>query len=633
NDIPDFLNCFNRQKPQTIQVTELLPSKTALLLFYGISNFKNFSEDSKTYSLKNASSFSAGNPDAYDPEFRNKLTEWIDNEIALVLTESTNEDLRENTYAVIKSGDLESAQASLYSLADSVNKRRKSIPDSLNLFNPAEKDTVTFQGHFISRIVLEGFLPHLLGSNFSGITENYFSSVGNYIVFGNSRTAIQNFIIDSENKKTLSKNTSYQAFSENISSEANIYLYSAINKSTEIYKTYLGLKSAGELEKKKNILQKFEAAGIQFSSGSKGFYSTVFLKYNPSFKQETGTLWECPLDTTISTKPFTLINHKTKAKEILVQDDANKIYLISNTGKLIWTKQLNEKIMSEVTQVDVLKNDKLQMVFNTRSFIYMFDRNGNDMKGFPVKLRSPATNSISVIDYENNRDYRIFIATENKRIVCYQADGVQLTAFKFDKTQHPVYLPLQYFSAANKDHLCAVDVKGKAYILNRQGESRVNIESGKDYSRTWIISSDTLGNVNRLRLDGTRENIRFQDFETTPYFDYKDINNDRIKEFIFLTRNELKVFSQDRSLLFKYEFKDTVSAGSQFFLFPDESGKIGVVTQSTGEIYLFNNNGSLQAGFPLKGKTWFTITDLNNEGAYNLITGSPDNSVYVYQLQ
>jgi hypothetical protein len=331
---------------------------------------------------------------------------------------------------------------------------------------------------------------------------------------------------------------------------------------------------------------------------------------------------------------------------VLVQDDANKIYLISNTGKVIWTKQLHEKIMSEVIQVDVLKNNKLQMVFNTRSFIYMFDRNGNDMKGFPLKLKSQATNAVSVIDYENNRDYRIFIACENQRILSYKANGEPVSGFEADKTESPVYLPVQYFNTGNKDHLCAVDVKGKVYIFDRHGAIRIKmkeqlaqgirnfyVEAGKDYRRSYIVAADTLGNITRLSLSGDKEKMKFQDFETSPYFDYRDINNDKTKEYIFLGRKELKVFNADKSLLFNYEFGDEITQAPQFFLFPDGSGKIGVCSEASGELYLFNDNGSLFNAFPLKGKTTFSIGDMNNEGSFNLITGSADNSIYVYQLQ
>ena len=357
-------------------------------------------------------------------------------------------------------------------------------------------------------------------------------------------------------------------------------------------------------------------------------------------------MWEAKLDTTLSSKPYLVINHNTKAKEIFVQDDGYKIYLISNTGKILWTKQLSEKIMSDVTQIDCYKNDKLQIIFNTRSAIHLYDRNGNEIKGFPIKLKSPATNAISIVDYERNEDYRLFIATENKRIVCYKANGEQVTAFKFDKTENQVFVPIQYFNTPGKDHVCAIDNKGKIYVLNRHGESRVKIkeqlpqgirnfyiEIGKDYSKSYIVAADTLGAISKISLTGKKENCTLQEFETSPYFDYRDITNDKIKEYILLTRNTLKVFNQDKSLLFQYEFKNKISQAPQYFTFPDGTCRIGVSSPESNELFLFESNGTLLEGFPISGHTLFSIGDLNNESIYNLITGGDNNSIYVYQLQ
>lgn len=636
----NFLNLFSKQKPQEIELTKIIPSKTALLLFFGISNIKSFHQDYKNYlnakqRLRNYEQYVETNNKKYHINIERSMLEWMDNEMALVVTEPASADFTDNSYGVIHSNNIDEAISSLNNIVDSISKKDKEKPD-----------TTIYRNHLITHINLPGLLPNLLGWQFSKVTGNYFAAIDNYVVFANTADALKNFITDFENNKTLARDKNYKSFAENISTETNVYLYSSIARSPAMYSGFVTEELSKDIEKQLELYNKFEAVGIQFTSNDKLFYSNVFLKYNPVYKKESSTLWESKLDTTVSSKPYLVINHNTKAKEIVVQDDANKLYLISNTGKIIWTKQLHEKIMSDIIQVDVLKNNKLQMLFNTRSAIYMYDRNGNDMQGFPLKLKSPATNAISVFDYENNRDYRIFIACENKKILCLKPNGESVDGFKFDKTNDLVYLPLQYFNAINKDHLCAVDAKGKIYILDRHGETRIRIkeqlpqgirnfyiETGKDYSRSYLVSADTLGNVIKVSLTGDKESIKLQTFETSPYFDYKDINNDKIKEYIFLTRNELKVFSQDKSLLFNYEFKTSTSQPSLFFLFPDGEGKLGVVCEETNELYLFNNNGSLYNGFPLNGKTGFTIDDLNNEGLLNLVTVSSDNSIYVYQLQ
>ena len=634
----NFLSLFSGQKPQEIELTKIIPATTSAMLFFGISNIKSFHSNYKNYLAARQRSkayedFISSVNKKYHINIESSMLDWIDNEMALVITEPSTSDFTDNSYAVIRSNNIDAAALTLEDLCKSVNNEEKS-------------DTSNYKGHVIHHLDIPGLLTQLLGWQFNRINGNYYTSIDNYMVFANTAEALNNLIDDFESGKTLAKDKNYKTFSENISAESNICLYSSISRSANLYSSFVTEDLAKEFELKADIFKKFEAVAIQFSSGNKLFYSNIYLKYNPVHNQESSTIWEAKLDTTISSKPYLLTNHNTKAKEVFVQDDANKIYLISNTGKIIWTKQLHEKIMSDVSQIDVLKNNKLQLIFNTRSCIYMYDRNGNEMPGFPIKLRSPATNAITITDYDKNRDYRIFIATENKRIVCYKADGDQLTAFAFDKTNDVVYLPLQYFSVENKDHLIVIDVKGKIYILDRQGKTRIDmkekmaqgirnffVETGKDNSRSYIVAADTLGNIIKVSLTSDKESIKMQDFETSPYFDYKDINNDKTKEYIFLTRNELKVFSQDKSLIFKYAFEERISQTSLFFIFPDGMGKIGVASEESNKIYLFNDNGSLFNTFPLNGKTNFSIGDLNNEGIINLVTGSSESSIYVYQIQ
>ncbi|MES2140707.1 MAG: DUF3352 domain-containing protein [Bacteroidota bacterium] len=644
----NFLNIFKDQKPQEIELTKVIPSKTALMLWFGVENIKTFHRNYKKYlkSLSQGRAQAYGQyieslDEKYDINIEKSMLEWMGSEMALVVTESPSNDFVNNSYAVIHSNNIDDAVSALNGLADSVAKRER---EKLRIPN-SELKTISYRNRPITHLNLPKLLPQLFGWQFNKITNNYYTSIEDYIVFANSKEALQNFIDDFENNKILGNNKNYKIFSENLSIESNVYLYSSIARSANIYSAFVTDELAKDIENKLDLFHKFEAVGIQFSATKKLFYSTAYLKYNPKYKQESGTMWESQLDSTVSSKPFVVINHTDKSKEIVIQDDANKLYLISNTGKIIWTKQLSEKIMSDIVQVDAFKNNKLQLLFNTHNQICMIDRNGNYMKGFPVKLESAATNAISVVDYEKNRDYRIFVACENKKIRCFKSNGEENKAFKFNKTNNKVFVPLQHVSVENKDVLCAVDEKGKIYLLNRQGEIYSNktenltegirdfyIEPGKDFNKTTVIAANALGNIIKVNLTGKKESFKMDDFDSSPFFDYKDINNDTIKEYIFLANKELKVFSKDKVLLFTHEFNETISQAPLFFHFSDGTGKIGVLSEKTNELYLFNDNGSVYKGFPLEGKTPFSIGDMNNNGILNIITGS-DNTIYLYQLE
>ena len=74
-------------------------------------------------------------------------------------------------------------------------------------------------------------------------------------------------------------------------------------------------------------------------------------------------------------------NHRTKEKDIAVQDEENVAYLYSNAGTLYW-KQLSGRIQGAIQQVDLYKNGRLQMAFRTEDRFYILDRNGKVVPPF-----------------------------------------------------------------------------------------------------------------------------------------------------------------------------------------------------------------------------------------------------------
>jgi hypothetical protein len=641
DSLNNYLGIFRKQKSQDIAFTSIIPANTSSFVFFGISNFKTFRADQLSYFKSQGKSKEIEDTIAsvnakYNVDVESSLLSWIGNEMAMVITEPVSADISDRSFAVFHSNDIEEAKQLVNSLCDSVSKIMENKPD-----------TESFQGYSIRQLPLTGIIPKILGSPFEHVQQNYYAAIGNYMVFGNSAMALHQIINSYEGEKTLEADQYYGSFAgNNLSGDASLYVYSNIARSPNLYKAYASEEHSKDIDEFLEIYRRFQAIGIQFISNGELFYSNIFIKHNPIYKQETNSLWEVPLDTTVSSKPWLVTNHNTKSKEIFVQDDANKIYLISSTGKILWSRQLPEKIMSDVVQVDGLKNGKLQVLFNTRSHIYIIDRNGKDVKDYPIALKSPATNGITVIDYEKNLDYRLLIACENKRLLNLKMNGQLVDGWKFDKTKYPVTMPVQHHNIGGKDHLIAVDSNGKVYVLDRHGSERVKVkehinkplrtfyvEQGKDIGRSAIIACDTIGNVIRLSIGGDMETMKLGDFHSAPSFDYKDLDNDKMREYIFLDEKELAVYKQDKSLVFHHEFAGDVNKSrSLFFLFPDDMGYIGVASPAANEIYLFDNSGQLHPGFPLTGSTLFCIGNINNDDALYLITAS-GKTVYAYTLE
>ena len=73
------------------------------------------------------------------------------------------------------------------------------------------------------------------------------------------------------------------------------------------------------------------------------------------------------------------------------------------------------------------------MVFNTADSLYILDRNGNNVENFPRRLESRASAGHTLLDYDNNRKYRILIPAEDKKVYNYDKNGEIVKGWKFEK--------------------------------------------------------------------------------------------------------------------------------------------------------------------------------------------------------
>ena len=69
--------------------------------------------------------------------------------------------------------------------------------------------------------------------------------------------------------------------------------------------------------------------------------------------------------------PSLIKNHRTNDLNIFFQDSDNKIILSDLSGNKIWSKNFESKIISDVHQIDMYKNNRLQFVFLTLEYLYI----------------------------------------------------------------------------------------------------------------------------------------------------------------------------------------------------------------------------------------------------------------------
>lgn len=487
----------------------------------------------------------------------------------------------------------------------------------------------------------------VFGPGFTSPGNDYFTFVNNYIVFANSFNSLKEFIYQVILGNTIASGQSYSSLGENISSRSNFYLFAKPSSVVESSDGMFSEPAKEFIQKSKGSISKFNAVSIQYSAADDLLYSHFFIGYSGIFSGSVNTVWESRIDTTTIFKPAIVLNHVTKEKEIFIQDEKNQIYLLSNAGIILWKKMIDGPVKSDVFQVDYFKNGKMQYLFSTRQKIYLLDRNGNHVEQYPLDLRSPATAGISVFDYDRDGTIRICVPGEDKKIYMYDKSGKVIPGWQPDRTDNEILQPVQHFRVGSKDYIVAID-KYKFYILDRKGSNRVSVKQyfqvspnncfyldisrGNELAR--LVTTDTAGSIMRVYFMGKVEKVLERKIDADHFFVFDDLDGDQKGEFLTASGNQLQALDHTLKENFNLEFDDLVSFRPIVYKFSNSDNKIGIVLRNPGNIYLYNNNGTLYNGFPLEGAAPFSISSFPELGGrFNMVVGSKKNFLYNYSVQ
>lgn len=464
------------QKPQSIDVYDKLPFSTSYFKIYAVSNSERLLNVIKLNSEK-AEEFSAAWKELNQQALFNLDNQFFGN-ISNYL------------------GELETGRTNALIIG---------VKDTLvcneNLKYLSASDTLigTIKLHEIkSKINIE----NLFGFFLQGTYTNAFVFNDNLYFVSNKQSAIeliQTFQVNS----VLSNNSSFMDYAnENINTSASYISFVAPNINPEKVKKFANIS----LTSNKSVFENLTHASIvnEFSEGLSK-YRMHLLYQSPETQTTPNLLWQCALDSLLIGKPYLFTNHNTSEKELAVQDNNNQLYLISSTGNVIWKKKLNEQVRSEIFTVDIFKNKKFQLFFNTDNYLHLIDRNGKYVEGYPVKLPSKASNQLSLVDYDNDNNVRAFIACENNFIYNYTLYGIKADGYKPYKATAKVKLPVKFIRVGASDYLITMDEEGSLHAFSRKGDGRIGfrnktIQNCKDF---LLLGANSINNTHLFYFDET----------------------------------------------------------------------------------------------------------------------------------
>ncbi|WP_317898965.1 hypothetical protein [Aurantibacillus circumpalustris] len=390
---------------------------------------------------------------------------------------------------------------------------------------------------------------------------NYAVVFRSHIYFADKSDELLSLINDLRNNRFAILNSSFASYSnQNFPDYFNYLSYSSPNQNQKDIPSFFNFNLSN---------QEDPFANFRHSSFSVGKHNNMFkfrfhLMYEvENLNKEQNVLWTLNLDNACSMQSSGFVNHITGENEIVVQDDNNVLYLINAKGNILWKKKLNEKIISQIHTIDAYKNNKYQLLFNTKSQIHLIDRNGNYVEAYPVKLAAETVSELSLFDYVGDKDYRVFIPCKNKRIYNYSINGSLQDKFATVETDAEVNLPIQYVKVGTSDYLVALDVEGKIYTFSRRGAGRIGlrnranvntsafyVDANNSLSSTRLIYvDDKNGLINKISFDDKKEIVKLNVDLENAGISYALVDDNNSMDLIVTKNNMFRAYNFTGNLI------------------------------------------------------------------------------------
>ena len=435
----------------------------------------------------------------------------------------------------------------------------------------------------------------------------YATLIDNALVITQSVSQIKKIINSKAIKDNLNSNSKYLSY-KNQKSKKHSFFWVNNNSNSMDLNDYPFIGFSGVINENIALLD-FDYSKLNQSKETNEIFTEFFL----TFENE------------INSDPIWLKNHLNNQYDFTFQDSENYLYYFSNKGNQYWKKKIPKKIIGDIKQIDIYKNGRLQIIFRTEDRLYVLDRNGNEVKELSFEIDSGENNMpISIFDYEKNRNYR-FLVTNDNIIEMFDSRGKKVSGFKPNTFESSIIKSPVHIRIDGKDFIIVQLENGDLKILDRRGRDRINIDEQIQFSENSIYSymktfttTDNQGYLVQIDLDGklSKKNLNITSDNLI------DIKNDNL---VYISENILSIKGININLPFGRYSKPKIFNESSRML-------IGISDFSENNIYLYEDNGELIKGFPLKGNSIIDIRDSDKDGKIEVITRLDNYSIVSYEL-
>jgi hypothetical protein len=416
---------LSRQQPRTIgAMMRVVPDNVAFVQWMSLSNANRF--------FRNASDLPSDHLEKY-------VEPWAGDELGLVHTQ-------EDRFAVIRIKQQAKPEAKLDELAKKVG----------------ELTTYPYGAFTIRQLLDETLLEPFFGK---GQFQNpCFTTIEDYVVFASSRAGLEVWIDQYMVSKTMGRSNDFLRFYQKWKDQP-VHSFMYLNMVNFAPRLRSVMRTQGIFQDA-NLEQLGQIGLILNERAGKWTWEGYWNTASGALASRTNIAWKTLLDYDAVTPPM-LIGNGTPEEPyaIAIQDTAFQLYLLDVNGNVQWKKKLENRILSSVQAINYFKSGSSQLVFNTPNNLHLLDRNGAAQGTFPLHLQTPATNGVTVVDFDGNQQYSFFMACANGSIYGFDQLGRPLQGWNPLRGVGEVRHPVVHFQNDGKDYLLVLNEAGSAFCL------------------------------------------------------------------------------------------------------------------------------------------------------------------------
>ncbi len=635
-----YLSVFNNQSPVEIDFEGTIPENTSFAFYQSFSDPSLWHKNlSKLWSEKDPNQLTLSQEfvDKYNFDMKRMLS-WMNGHLVTAYQESI--DAIPPKLIVIGTKDR----------YESMNQFNKLVEKA----NEITGDTLyneNYSQHLIYLLNIDNFPEKVFGPWYNGFPQSYFTSIDDYFILSDDIEVIKTLISNRDEEFTWKQSINTARFLEQNLQESNIGIFINIPRSIGFIQNHLS--DHWKIFWNKNLRQfrQLEMVGIQYSNLGDRYYSSILLNHREDISrvQVTSIDFEPNMDfeadTFIIKKPKVVRNHIDNSRELLIQDINNKVYLVNRNGNVIWEKIIDGNIKGEISQIDYFKNRKLQYLFATDSSLYVIDREGELVDGFPVQIGNIEVDFISVIDYDRSRNYRFMISGNAGNTYLFDNKGDSLKGWnpkvygsRFNT--HPFHLRVR-----SKDVFLAILENGLVHVTNRRGEMLPGfpldldvIVSGDVFNKikggfkeTIIELISNEGELISFNLEGTVTN-RVQFYKPSVNSLFSLIKEATGKSFVIARQDfgRFAIVDKNDNVRFEKDFPVDQKIGVQYYNFGSDQELFVIQNVEPGVLLVYDGFGTFKSS-RLPGDFPVSIIHHRTRREYSIYT-SQRNHLLIYSL-